>query len=745
MTQRTNAPILKTQPTTTTTMIIADKTNKTKFEGNFETINVGIDEKNIAHFFRMIANLYQDPITAVLREIGANCLDAAKEAKTESLGWELHLPSKLDANVRFIDNGVGISHEQMIRIYSIIGASTKRDSNNLIGGFGVGKWSLCSLVNNFQAISTFNGTRTQYFISLQSSGLPDIKVIKSEQTTDRNGFEIKFLCPNRYIDEMVQKSRRVYTFFDIQPKFFLDGKQLSGHATDMPKPLFAPKVKDRFEIFGRDAYQVETCVVMGGVAYALPMNRMMENAKFKKFDQLLNSKLIIHAPIGEYSITPSREAIQMDDLTTDRLVARLTSIIDTFIPEMQNQMDAFDGNLLDAKKFIISMKKNFSFLPKGIKLNWKGIEVDDEKTYILKNKVKIRSYVSSPYYKKIDLRHTDNIFLEENAYIFFDDATKGGIGRVRHFLSDHKSSVAYLVDESNVDAVKAELNWVGEMQKTSSLTPPPKQVKVTKSGVSASTLRMRSDGSWRLRDEVAPFDANDKKISSAEFLILFPYSNLKLEGNGVMTLCPRDTDPFMLIVIEKIGISHALFLPVKDFNSFDDEDVAGIPVYKIADFLKRDDVKEKIADNFFKVTKDEVMESVRTLLGWDSRNLPACFVNKPFVSILKKELPSKHFAVQIADKLKNIYADESEGVCRKSKALFSMFTENMDAFKQVKVNADNAIKEVMEGINLLQKKYAVEMEYINSHANYLSNGETWMKEVVRRIAAFDFYLENKNK
>jgi HSP90 family molecular chaperone len=204
-------------------MIILEKTKQVQFQGNFDTIKVGIDEKNISHFFRMIANLYQDPVMAVLREIGANCVDAIKEAKTEKLGWQLHLPSRMDGNVRFVDNGVGISHDQMIRIYSIIGASSKRDDNNLIGGFGVGKWSLCSLVNNFQAISIHNGTKSTYFICLQSNGLPDIKVIKQEQTNERNGFEVKFMCPEKYIGQFNDKAIKAYRFFSIKPNVYFDG------------------------------------------------------------------------------------------------------------------------------------------------------------------------------------------------------------------------------------------------------------------------------------------------------------------------------------------------------------------------------------------------------------------------------------------------------------------------------------------------------------------------------------------
>ena len=348
-------------------MIIADKTNKVQFEGNFETISVGIDQKNIAHFFRMIANLYQDPTMAVLREVGANCVDATIEAGTEKLGWELHLPSRMDGNVRFVDNGVGISHDQMIRIYSIIGASSKRGNNDLIGGFGVGKWSLCSLVNNFQAVSRFNGTKSQYFISLQSSGLPDIRLIKSEATTERNGFEVKFLCPDRKVSDFNEKVEKAYRFFAIKPRVFRDGKSVSL-TYNFGNVIFDGGINN-FSIYNGANSPV---VVMGGVGYRLPSETILENKKFEKFRGLLNCNIAIHVPIGEYSITPSREAIQLDDLTMSRIFAKLGQIVDSFVPKMQVDMDAFKGNTWEAKLKLKELRDVFTFLPDTLKLDWNG-------------------------------------------------------------------------------------------------------------------------------------------------------------------------------------------------------------------------------------------------------------------------------------------------------------------------------------------------------------------------------------
>ena len=601
-------------------MIIAEKTNKVQFDGNFETISVGIDEKNIAHFFRMIANLYQDPTMAVLREVGANCVDAVIEAGTKDLGWELHLPSSFDANVRFVDHGVGISHEQMIRIYSIIGASSKRGNNDLIGGFGVGKWSLCSLVNNFQAISRFNGTKSQYFISLQSSGLPDIRLIKSEATSERNGFEVKFLCPDRHIQDFNNKVQKAYRFFDVKPKVFVDNKP---KAIDFALGEILCEDKTQgYAIYKKNVYTNESMVVMGGVGYRLPHEHF--DKKFSKFKGLFDSGVILFAPIGEYSITPSREAIQLDDLTTTRLFNKLQAVVDSFIPKLQKDMDVFEGNTWEAKLKLKELREAFSFLPDTLKLNWKGSPLTAAAMSVKNTKVSL--YSCSSWNKKISVDDSiKNIEVGKSSHLFIDDLKIGGIGRAKHFILEQKAKSGYngygqafyIFKESEKKNFIAETGWIGELVKTSSLPKvPSKTTRTSNANPNGVNARIRSGRSYGINDSVMLFDSASTK--DVEKFVLFSSISNKVFGEFQSTY----TDSLMNYLSKESGKkTAALFLPAKEYAEFDESTFDGKPVVKFEEVIKDKAFRDSILSLSSKITWSKMNDLLRNK-NWNLRSFP---------------------------------------------------------------------------------------------------------------------------
>lgn len=680
-------------------MIITEKTKQVQFKGNFNTIKVGIDEKSISHFFRMISNLYQDPVMAVLREIGANCVDASKEAGTEKLGWQLHLPSRLDGNVRFVDNGVGISHDQMIRIYSIIGASSKREDNNLIGGFGVGKWSLCAIVNNFQAISNYNGTKSTYFICLQSNGLPDIKVIKQEQTNERNGFEVKFMCPEKYIGQFNDKAAKAYRFFSTKPDVFIDGAKKTLNYVDR-KVIFSSK-DTGVEIFEGNG---ESIVEMGGVGYRLPTESVLENKKFEKFSVLLSNNIVIHSPIGEYSITPSREAIQLDDLTMTRLYTKLEKFIDTFIPTLQAQLDSFTGNTFDAKKKLRELRSNFKFLPEKILLNWHGKPLTSSQIDV--KTAKVKSVGNQAYYKKIISQdEVKSIVVQENSFIFLDDLGAGGVGRCKHFVTEKKrdgqsrynSYIAYIVKKSEKDKFIQETGWEGEFDKTSSLPIPPKNVSLKLGGisVSAGTLRMRSESNWGVMECLAPVDMASDKIKTAEQFVLFPSFANKIADAGA-----KITDNFIEAVTKSyLKKTSALFLTQKEYDEFKETELDGKPILKIEEILKDQPFEDYLRTLGSKIRFSEIEEMARKEKGWS-------YEFSSYISTIRsmyKNFTSGHIVRSTWEIIDGMIS-EQDTMTEDIRKIISSFSPTL--FKGVKKdNFSKEIQQIISNMRLMQSTY----------------------------------------
>src|SRR5215468_2696367 len=133
--------------------------------GQMKTINFRISMKPEDQL--MVANilsdsLYTDKIAAILREYGCNAVDANIEAGKPDLPIEVTLPNRLEANLRIRDFGLGMTFEQVDETFCNLGASTKRNSNSVIGMLGIGGKSGFAYGDMFNVTSWHGGTKTVY-------------------------------------------------------------------------------------------------------------------------------------------------------------------------------------------------------------------------------------------------------------------------------------------------------------------------------------------------------------------------------------------------------------------------------------------------------------------------------------------------------------------------------------------------------------------------------------------------------
>lgn len=136
-------------------IINKDQTPNAQYVGDVKANKVGIDTKNIDFVASLLTtNLYSNPIQSFLRETVSNGWDSHVEAgnpepviislKSDEpeefrsmAGWS-YGSKKVAITITIRDFGVGLSPERFANIYTNIGSSTKRDSNDFIGAFGIG-------------------------------------------------------------------------------------------------------------------------------------------------------------------------------------------------------------------------------------------------------------------------------------------------------------------------------------------------------------------------------------------------------------------------------------------------------------------------------------------------------------------------------------------------------------------------------------------------------------------------------
>lgn len=113
--------------------------------GQVEKNTVSIDKENVNFITNLLtSNLYSSPLQSFFRETVSNAYDACVEAGSDKpiimLIREKSNPSSYSrdttSDISIRDYGTGISPERFEEIYTKIGSSTKRESNNYIGGWG---------------------------------------------------------------------------------------------------------------------------------------------------------------------------------------------------------------------------------------------------------------------------------------------------------------------------------------------------------------------------------------------------------------------------------------------------------------------------------------------------------------------------------------------------------------------------------------------------------------------------------
>jgi hypothetical protein len=264
------------------------------FAGDFEQRDVAIG--GVAWILDLFSDkIYSNKEKAVIRELSCNAYDSHVIAGTQKIPFDVHLPTSLEPWFLIRDYGVGLNDDEIANVFSAIGVSTKRDSNNLIGCMGVGSLSPYALVDSFTVKSYLNGEVRTYQCMRNEERIPKVIPLGVANTDEPNGLEIK-LSVNNKINEFENQAINVFKFWDgvlpnINNDFVLKKCQSE-------RDSYAFKGEE----FALSSSWGEMYAVMGNVGYKIPYDLDEFNCDgYLKFD------------IGELDFDTSRENLEMTD------------------------------------------------------------------------------------------------------------------------------------------------------------------------------------------------------------------------------------------------------------------------------------------------------------------------------------------------------------------------------------------------------------------------------------------------
>lgn len=315
---------------------------KEKFNIEAESLSsakFSLKDENLAHVFSILRNnLYSDKILAPIREYSTNASDAMIEAGKGNLPIHVTLPTVFDPVFKVRDFGKGLSEHDVFNIFSSYGASTKRNTNKLVGTLGMGSKSGFAYAPNFTVTSYHGGRKRVYEAFIDESEIGTIAKIIEEKSNEPNGLEITIAVKKDDIQEFIATARKFYMHFEPMPEFLNYSLQSEIESN---KSKYDVLYNSKYGVLYKDnnysSYNSQPnnlYVKMGNICYPVPNNAGIHN-------EWVNEKyqLIINVKIGEVSFTTSRESLEMKDKTINTINHYLEKIRAELGSQWQYEID----------------------------------------------------------------------------------------------------------------------------------------------------------------------------------------------------------------------------------------------------------------------------------------------------------------------------------------------------------------------------------------------------------------------
>lgn len=312
-------------------------------------VDYHIDPAATTHIAAMLRNMYSDPLKAVFREYLSNAVDAHTAAGIlDTQEIDLHLPTRDEPWLAIRDYGGGLDSEATVRLLYGFGASgdEKRQSNDYIGGFGIGCKCGFALSEAFSYTIWHAGIKTVWSCFLNDRDEGQAKQVFTGTSSELAGVEVKVPVPFSY-DTQRNVQRVLYEVLTFMPGVFnILNKGIYKIPTRL-QPTFEMPATCKI-----DSHEHPICyqffpdwpvdvvplpaVLVGNAIYELDTNQLgtlpgiesQYSESGRRVHRMLKN-LVIRVPIGFVQLAPSREHLQYSGLTKKVLRQALLCFLDT--------------------------------------------------------------------------------------------------------------------------------------------------------------------------------------------------------------------------------------------------------------------------------------------------------------------------------------------------------------------------------------------------------------------------------
>lgn len=337
--------------------------------------------KATAKAFSILSSaLYSDKILAIVRELACNAYDSHVAAGKKDVPIEIKLPTPLNPTFHVKDFGLGLSHEDVIELYSTYFDSSKTDSNDFIGALGLGSKSPFSYVQNFTVESRHNGTKRLYSMFLNERNIPAVSLLGQEKTSEPNGLTVSLAGNGSDSDKFKRAAQRALMYFTPMPNVIGAASEFEAFTLKHTVAGTNWKVRESdWQASMNGAY-----VVQGFVAYPIDSDILESNGLSNLGSTILSMNIDLYVPIGQVEVAASREALSYTKSTIKNLVSAVEvaekEMRDSIQKEFTSCKSRWDAQMLHAKlnNHRNNSNKMYRQLSSAESFKWNGSDVTDK-------------------------------------------------------------------------------------------------------------------------------------------------------------------------------------------------------------------------------------------------------------------------------------------------------------------------------------------------------------------------------
>lgn len=330
--------------------------------GDFLTIKSSVNKNKLVKLYSMLSAMYRNPKGAIVREYTSNAYDANKEAYNfNSLPYdelvkiypwlisdeypELNMSEEDVADLKKYlikankdepiivgidsqtsedyfyvqDYGIGLSPERMKEVFFDYLSTTKDNTDDELGGFGIGAKSALAYTNMFFIDTVYKGTEYRYMMGKNEKGEPEGSLLDMVEGSNKsNGTLIKIPIDmfdiRSFGDEI--ESQLLYI-----PNVFV--KHISCPSLYEDKFNDSNIYKGNGWVYNpiKDGAMMHIC--LENINYSIDWSEIKMSP--------INIPIAITFNIGELHPTPSRESVIYTDQSRELIVNRINDILTEFI------------------------------------------------------------------------------------------------------------------------------------------------------------------------------------------------------------------------------------------------------------------------------------------------------------------------------------------------------------------------------------------------------------------------------